>query len=58
MCPLKMDGPGHFAISRLATPDDRNPLSTSNPGRQYVDGFFDVLHVSEQMDNRDLFDIL
>jgi hypothetical protein len=52
--PLKMDGPRHFAISRLATP---NFLSIESPDCRDVDGFLDVCHVSKQMDDCDLIAI-
>jgi hypothetical protein len=34
--------------------DDRNPLSTQNPGSQYTDGSLDPCHVSPQTDGLDL----
>jgi hypothetical protein len=54
-CPLKIDGPRHFTISRLATP---NPLSTWNPSSQNADSFLDLRQVSKWMDSCDLFGIL
>jgi len=48
----------HFIISRLATPNDTNPLLTWNPGNQNTDGFLDLRHMSQRMDGCDLFRIL
>jgi hypothetical protein len=52
-CPQLMDDPDPISLfSRLQCPDDRNPLSTQNPGSRYTDSL-DLRHVSPQTDGSD-----
>jgi hypothetical protein len=55
-CSQQMDDPDPTSLFRdFLCPDDRNPLSTQNPGSRYTDGSLDLRHVSQLMDGSDRF---
>jgi hypothetical protein len=55
-CSQQMDDPDPTSLFQdFRCPDDRNPLSTQNPGSRYTDGSLDLRHVSQLMDGSDRF---
>jgi hypothetical protein len=55
-CSQQMDDPDPNSLFwDFRCPDDRNPLSTQNPGSRYTDGSLDLHHVSQLMDGFDQF---
>jgi hypothetical protein len=56
ICSQQMDDPDPTSLFQdFRCPDDRNPLSTQNPGSRYTDGSLDLRHVSQLMDDSDRF---
>jgi hypothetical protein len=55
-CSQYMDDPDPTSLFQdFRFPDDKNPLSTQNPGSRYTDGSLNLCHVSQLMDGSDQF---